>query len=107
MKCFAWVLLLYAQFSFAGVLNTEVGRIKSIYTYDDAEGGIVYIQITMPIDVCPSGAYLNREAVGFKELYSIAVAAMMANKDVLFQLYNDRINGSRCEVDAIRVYAAN
>jgi hypothetical protein len=95
--------LVVAPISTAAIVTTSEGKITRIHTYDDYKGGTVFIYLSHPISACPAGAYLNPTSPGIERLYSIALASMMANKKVTFQLYDDRIIDTRCEIDAIQV----
>ena len=100
------IFILLLSFSCnAAIKSTNVGKITRIHTYDDHMNGAVYVYIDMPIAACPQGTYLNPASAGFERLFASATAAMMADKKVVFQLYDDRIAYNRCEVDAIQVIA--
>lgn len=106
-KKIIYVSLVFPVVAAAGAISTETVKIESIYSYDDHNSGTVYINLTESLPECPVGGYLNRQAAGFKELYSLAIAAMMADKSVVLQLYTDRIDKTRCEIDAVRVYSGS
>jgi hypothetical protein len=106
VKRLAFLLLMFCSTAHAGnVDTTEEGKIRSIYAYDDYKNGLIFIHFTAPLAACPSGIYLKPSAVGFDHMYSLALMAFGSNKPVRFQLYTDRLVSSRCEADAVLVFA--
>lgn len=96
--------LLVSSSAYAEIVNHSNVKIIEISAYDDYENGSVILDLSLNSSFCTGGVYLNANtAAGFKNLYALAIAAASADKVVNFQLYNDRIDSNRCEVDAIRV----
>jgi|GEM_PF-7135122 len=88
----------------ANIGTTTTGNITSIYSYDDYMDGAIYIQFDKSLSECPVGGYLNPSSKGFNSLQAVSLAAMMANKKVILQLYKDKVVSQRCEIDAVRVF---
>jgi len=107
MKKFISILLLSAipltSYS-ASIGTTTTGSITSIFSYDDHLDGAIFIQFDKSLNECPVGGYLNPSSKGFNSLKAVSLAAMMANKKVILQLYKDKIVSQRCEIDAVRIY---
>lgn len=96
--------LLVSNSAYADIVDHSNVKITEISAYDDYQNGIVFLGISLNSSFCPGGVYLNANTTaGFKNLYTLAIAAASAGKIVNLQLYNDRIESNRCEVDAIRV----
>ena len=91
-------------------LNAEIVyqrdvKITQINAYDDEPDIAAFIYLSSYPADCPKGVYLNPNSSGFETLYSLVLAAFMAQNTVSFQLYNDRLSYGRCEADAIQVFA--
>jgi len=97
--------IIFTPIASATVVTNDEGKITRIHTYDDYKQGTVFIFLSKPVTACPNGAYLSPSSPGIERLYSMALAILMSNKNVTFQLYDDRIIDGRCEVDAIQVGA--
>ncbi len=87
----------------AGVVGVDNVEINEIAAYDDYEGGIIRIEMSNSHSVCPVGGYLNPNSPGFERLYSLLLIQASTGKSARFQLYDDRVIGSLCEVDGIRL----
>lgn len=79
-------------------------KINEISVYDDYEDGLIYLGMSKTHPSCSNGAYLKRNSIGFKELYSLVLTAATTRQELKFQIYIDRIKSGRCEVDAIRAF---
>ena len=104
MKYLVLIMLFMSSITQAGVIQVNGVKITQLNSYDDYEGGVVYIYINNSSGSC-NGAYINPSAPGFQSLYSLTLAAFMSGKTVNFQLYDDRLISGRCEVDGIQVMA--
>lgn len=104
LKYLLVVSLLISSSVYADIVEHSNVKITEISAYDDYQNGTVYLGISLNSSFCMGGVYLNANTTaGFKNLYALALAAASAGKVVNLQLYNDRIESNRCEVDAIRV----
>jgi len=103
-KLLATSLLLVVSCSLkAEIVYQREVKITQINAYDDHMNGAIYLYLTQHHNSCPGGNYLNPQSPGFQSLYSMALAAYMANKTVTIQMYDDRVYSTRCEVDAIQL----
>lgn len=100
----ATFLMSFSLNSHATILATDITTITELFTYDDYSGGVVIVNLAYALPACPNGGYLNPASVGFKSLYTSALLAFAMGKNVRFQLYDDRILATRCEIDNITVY---
>lgn len=97
------ILTCLSSVAIATIKSSSEGHITKLITYDDHLGGTAYIYFSPSISACPSGMYLNPSSPGFERLYSASLAAFLSNRKVVFQIYDDRIQDTRCEVDAIQI----
>lgn len=77
--------------------------ITQISAYDDYGNGLVRIEISNSHSSCPVGGFLNRDSVGFEQLYSLALVAASTKQSSIFQLHTNEPAGGLCEIDAIRL----
>ncbi len=95
----------------ASVVYTSPNPIDEFWTWTENSGGVagdVLMKMTTGVNECPLGVYLKHSTFA-KNLVSTSLAAYMAKKPVVFQVYNDSDrfwSGSAkpyCEIRAIRL----
>jgi len=103
-KLFSLFILLISTATNATVIYQRGVTMTQINAYDNIATIGAYIYLSENHTSCPRGAYLNPEAVNFNSLYSTVLSAFMAEKTVDFQMYDDRVESGRCEVNAVWVF---
>ncbi|HKQ83410.1 MAG TPA: hypothetical protein VJS42_14555 [Steroidobacteraceae bacterium] len=101
---FACSLLLMSVPAIADVVAAPKANITSVAGYEEFAGGAVFVFLDQNHPSCPDGAYINPSTPGAKSLIAIALSALMGSKQVLVQMFTDRIQAGRCEVQGIQVY---
>ena len=104
MKKFLFTLLFSSFCLNAEIQTLSNVKITEVAAYDDFQGGIVRIALSQNASACSAGVYLNRNATGFGELYSLTLVAATTGREIKIQLYDDRITAGLCEVDGIRLF---
>jgi hypothetical protein len=104
MKAILAALALTASFSASGeIVEAPQANITRVVGYDDYLNGAVVIFLDQNHSACPNGAYIVPTSGGAKTLIALVISALMGSKPVVLQLYTDRVQSGRCEVDAVSV----
>ncbi len=104
MKTFLSVALLFVSIgAHAEIIEVPAASITRVTGYDDFLNGAVIIALDQNHSACPIGAYINPSSPGATTLVALITAAYMSSHRVQLQLYTDRIQAGRCEVDAVSV----
>lgn len=106
-----WGLVLCSFGANAATVYTSETTIDEFWTWAESEAGVdgdILIKMTTGIAECPTGVYLKNSTVA-QNLVSTALAAYMAKKQVVFQVWNGSSrfwSGSStpyCQIRAIRL----
>lgn len=104
MKHYFACALLFLSFSAtAEIVSAPKANITQVIGYDNYLSGGMMVFLDQNHSACPIGAYINPGAPGSKTLISLTLVAFTTVKPVVLQLYTDRIQAGRCEVDAVSI----
>ena len=71
--------------------HSAIGKIQSIWAYDDYGQGDVIVLFNTGVTQCPNGAWLKADNPGFNQVLSLVLTAYTTNIDVKFQLRENEI----------------
>jgi hypothetical protein len=98
--------ILVAPFAAHGeIVEAPQANVTRVIGYDDYLNGAVVIFLDHNHSACPNGAYISPASPGAKTLIALVTSALLGSKPVVLQLYTDRVQSGRCEVDAVSVLA--
>lgn len=87
----------------AEIVTAPKANITQISGYDDYLNGGMMVFLDQNHSACPIGVYIASGTPGAKNLIALTLTAFTASKPVILQVYTDRLEARRCEVDAISI----